>query len=188
MAITGSNKRATETQSDGDEIPWQELISILGYVPNKVSEKTKLNIKDGEVNKTMREVFTNPHLETVRKYEFSMRILDIRASHSYLAFSYMLRLVGNPEISVAQEEALISKMFSIKGRDELLVDVLTDLEKRPTFKSAKLQNLFKEENQTHTIAAEPLVDTLRNIPVLTASGISKNVKTFPPAKPIVLAV
>ena len=179
MASPGSNERATETQAEGEEIPWQVIIEIIGYVPNKVTPGTKLNIKDAEVNRTMKEVFTNPYLSVNRKHCFAMRILDRRASHSYLAFSYMLRLVGHTEITAKQEEALVSKMFSIKGRNELLVDVLTDLEKRPSFNSTKLRNLFAEDNHTHTLAAEPIVDTLRNIPVLAAREISASVKTFP---------
>jgi hypothetical protein len=171
MAATGANGRATETQSEGSQITWGELYRILGYSTKGIDVNE--NIKDRDLIIFTNKVFANNDLTPLKKYKFSMRVLDRRASHNFGAFSRMLILVGNRAITAKQEEELVSKMFSIKGRNELLADVLGDLEKRPKFKSIKLRRLFGDSKYSSRIPAAKIYTTLANIPTIAAPEIPK---------------
>ena len=171
MAITGANERATETQAEGSQVSYGEIYRILGWDTKGIDPNA--NIKDRDLIKFIDRVFANSDLTPLQKYKFSMRVLDRRASHNFGAFSRMLILVGNRAITAKQEEELVSKMFSIKGRNELLADVLGDLEKRPKFKSVKLRKIFNDAKYSSKIPAVKVTKTLANIPTIEAPELPR---------------
>lgn len=178
MAVTGANKRAIETQKDGAPISWQEIISIIGYAPSKIPAGTKGNVTPRQIAVYAPDILNSHTLTPEVRFNFAMRILDVQASHTFGNFASMLRLVGERKLAPKQEEAIISKMYSIKGRDELLEDVLVDLEKRPHYRSTKLRTLFKDSNHPERFDAGEVAKTLSNIPEISTTEIPKIVKAL----------